>query len=56
MTDAPKGRPCPACSEPLSDLATQFERHCTNGKCQAVWPWELKPGQPPLISSNRDRR
>jgi ribosomal protein S27AE len=56
MIDAPKGKACPKCGEPMSDLATQFERHCTNGKCQATWPWELKPGQKPLISSSRDRR
>lgn len=55
MLDAPKGRPCPACGEPMSDIATQFERHCTNGLCKAVWPWELKPGQKPLIGSSKDR-
>ncbi len=56
MHETPKGKPCPACGEPLSDIATQFQRHCTNGKCRAVWPWELAPGQKPLVSSSRDTR
>lgn len=56
MIEAPKGKPCPCCREPLSDISTQFERHCTNGKCGAIWPWELELGQKPLISSSRDTR
>ncbi len=51
------GRPCPDCSEPMSDLRSQNTRVCTNGKCGLVADWNLKPGQPPLITNNRaDRR
>lgn len=56
MFEAPQGKPCPRCGEPLSDIGSQFQRHCTNGQCQSVWAWELKPGQKPLHSSNRDTR
>lgn len=56
MLEPPKGKPCPRCAEPLSDIASQFQRVCTNGYCKAVWPWELNPGQKPLMSSNRDKR
>lgn len=56
MHDDAKGKRCPACDEPLSALASQFVRVCSNGKCAAVWPWELKPGQKPLMGSSRDRR
>lgn len=56
MNDGARGLPCPTCSEPLSNIGSQFQRHCTNGQCKAIWPWELKPGQKPLISSNRDKR
>ena len=56
MCDDAKGKRCPACNEPLSDLASRFVRCCTNGHCKAVWPWELKPGQKPLMSHHRDRR
>lgn len=41
----------------MSDLRSQSARVCTNGKCGLVAGWELKPGQPPLITNNRaDRR
>ncbi len=54
--DDAKGKRCPYCTEPLSALSSQFVRLCTNGKCGTVWPWELNPGQKPLMSSHRDRR
>lgn len=56
MCDDAKGKRCPTCAEPLSELASQFIRYCTNGHCKAIWPWELKPNQKPLMSSHRDRR
>lgn len=56
MFEAPQGKPCPGCGEPLSDLSTLMRRLCTNGKCGASWLWTLKDEQQPLISSSRDRR
>ncbi|MNO99811.1 hypothetical protein D3C76_915920 [compost metagenome] len=55
MADDAKGKPCPYCGEPLSDLGSQFVRMCTNGKCKAEWPWPLDDGQPPLVTSSRDK-
>lgn len=55
MQEAPKGKPCPACGEPLSDIGSQFARLCTNGKCATLWPWPLNEGQPPLVTSSRDK-
>jgi len=53
MTDSAKGKPCPVCSEPMSDLASQFVRMCTG--CPHVEPWNLDEGQAPLITESRDR-
>lgn len=50
------GKPCPSCGEPMTDLRSQQVRQCTNGKCGKAWAWELKPGQKPLITTNRDTR
>jgi len=56
MFEAPQGKPCPRCGEPLSDIGTQRQRRCTNGQCRAVWQWHLNDGQKPLHSSSRDTR
>lgn len=56
MTDDAKGKPCPICSEPMTDLSSQFLRKCTNGKCGWNSYWPLTDKQPPLITSSRDRR
>lgn len=45
---------CPACGSPLHPLRSQFMKMC--GSCDYQEPWELKPGQKPLIGSNRDTR
>lgn len=54
--DRPRGKPCPSCGEPMSDIGTHAERKCTNGKCGKSVKWPLKSGQPPLVTTNRDRR
>jgi len=53
MTDSPKGKPCPWCKSPLSDIASQFIRVCT--ACHNEWDWKLEEGQAPLITASRDR-
>lgn len=53
MTDSAKGKPCPVCGEPMSDLASQFIRMCTG--CPHVEAWNLDDGQAPLITPSRDR-
>jgi len=53
MTDSAKGKPCPVCSEPMSDLASQFVRMCTG--CPHTEEWNLEDGQAPLITESRDR-
>jgi hypothetical protein len=55
MTDA-RGKPCPVCTSPMIDLRSHDSRLCINGSCQHSEPWTLKPGQAPLITSNRDTR
>lgn len=55
MNDDAKGKRCPTCAEPLSDISTQFIRLCTNGDCAIEWPWLLDEGQAPLVTSSRDR-
>jgi hypothetical protein len=56
VDDDAKGKRCPACAEPMSDIGTQFVRLCTNGKtCGVIWPWPLDDGQAPLVTSSRDR-
>ena len=51
--DAPKGKPCPVCSEPMVSLASQFIRMCTG--CSHVEAWDLDKGQQPLLTDSRDR-
>lgn len=53
MTDSPKGKPCPVCSEPMSSLASQFIRMCTG--CPHTEAWNLEKDQAPLITESRDR-
>lgn len=55
MTE-PKGKSCPQCGEPMTDLSSRRVRQCTNGKCSFIQSWPLADKQPPLISSNRDKR
>lgn len=55
MHDDAKGKRCPYCTEPLSEISSQFIRLCTNGKCAATWPWPLSDGQAPLVTSSCDR-
>lgn len=46
---------CPKCSGPLVQLRSLNLRICND--CKAEYEWNLKPGQPPLITNNRaDRR
>ena len=54
MTDDARGPACPSCGEPLVSFATMNEREC--GGCRSVWPWQLKPGQLPLVANNRATR
>lgn len=54
MNEAPTGKPCPDCGAPMVALRSLERRICTG--CRKEWPWLLKPGQPPLVSTNRDRR
>lgn len=62
MTEEPKGLPCPKCGSPMADLRgvplerAEGHRLCSNGKCQHEELWALRQGQPPLISTNRDKR
>jgi len=52
MTDA-KGKPCPRCKSPMSNISSQFVRMCTG--CPHIEAWELDEGQAPLITNSRDR-
>lgn len=45
---------CPDCGAPLHPIRSQFMKMC--GSCDYQEPWDLKPGQKPLIGSNRDVR
>lgn len=55
--DNGRGRACPDCGEPMTDLRSLNARQCTNGKCALVVDWNLAPGQLPLLGSNRiDRK
>ncbi len=45
---------CPKCGGPLVPLRSLLLKLCTD--CQHEVPWPLAPGQPPLITTNRDKR
>lgn len=45
---------CPQCGGTLHPIRSQFIKMC--GSCDYQEPWELKPGQKPLIGSNRGTR
>lgn len=53
MTD-PRGKPCPHCGSPLSDLRSINHRQCSG--CARYYKWELSEGQKPLVGSNRQDR
>lgn len=52
----PRGKACPDCQEPMSDLRSLNIRQCTNGHCGLIVGWSLAPGQPALINNNRATR
>lgn len=55
--DKGTGRPCPRCGSPMADLRSMSARLCSNGRCGLATEWNLAPGQPPLLGSNRvDRK
>ena len=46
---------CSHCgSDAVVRLSSTQETLCAD--CRKVTPWKLKPGQPPLVTSNRDKR
>lgn len=51
-----RGKACPDCREPMSDLRSLNIRQCTNGRCGLIVGWNLAPGQPSLINNNRATR
>ncbi len=55
MTDAPLGRACPDCGEPMTNLPSHNARQCATG-CKETFDWHLAPGQLPLIANNRATR
>lgn len=44
---------CPECLAPLHPIRSQFIKMC--GSCDYQEPWELKEGQKPLITNNRQK-
>lgn len=50
----PQGQPCPICGAALSKLSSWERQQCTG--CLRYFEWPLKPGQAPLVTSNRDKR
>lgn len=44
---------CPKCLAPLHAIRSQFIKMC--GSCDYQEPWELKPGQKPLVTNNRQK-
>ena len=48
------GPRCPHCNGPLVSFSTYQDRICND--CKQPQPWELKDGQQPLVTNNRDRR
>lgn len=45
---------CPKCGGPLVPLRSLLLKLCNDCKHEVAWP--LEPGQPPLITTNRDKR
>ena len=46
---------CPHCGDPhLIRYSSLKQQQCS--KCGRLLPWELKEGQSPLVSNNRDKR
>ena len=46
---------CPHCGDGrLIKYSSMRKKQCS--KCGALLPWELKDGQPPIVTSNRDKR
>jgi hypothetical protein len=46
--------PCPQCDGVLHAIRSQNKKMC--GSCEYEEAWDLKPGQKPLITNNRDTR
>lgn len=44
---------CPECGGVLHPIRSQFIKMC--GSCGYEEPWELKPGQKPLVTNNRQK-
>lgn len=44
---------CPSCCSPLHPIRSQFIKMC--GSCDYQEEWQLKPGQKPLITNNRQK-
>lgn len=49
--DNGSGPHCPDCRGPLISYSSLRYRECAD--CREKFAWELKPGQPPLVSNNR---
>lgn len=48
-------RACPHCGDSrLIKYSSLRKQQCS--KCGSLLPWELKEGQPPLLTTNRDTR
>lgn len=46
---------CPHCGDNrLIKYSSLRKQQCS--KCGSLLPWELKPGQKPLVTNNRDKR
>lgn len=46
---------CPHCNDPhLIRYSSMRKQQCSS--CGALLPWDLKEGQKPLVSNNRDKR
>lgn len=45
---------CPKCGGPLVPLRSLMVKLCID--CKSSLDWPLNPGQPPLITTNRDKR
>lgn len=44
---------CPNCCAPLHPIRSQFVKMC--GSCDYQEDWQLKPGQKPLVTNNRQK-
>lgn len=54
MTDAPKGKPCPDCGEPMVSMPSLNLRQCATG-CKEKFDWKLDEGQKSLLGNSRDK-